>query len=185
MELFEAIHTRASNGHVKPDPVPRELIETMLAAAAQAPNHHKVRPWRFVVVTGAGLERLGDVCADVLRKKKPDAPPEALVAERGKALRSPLLIIIGVDKPNGPKVLEIENVAAAACATQNLLLAAQALGLAAKWRTGSLALDPEVKAFCGFEPDQHLLGFIHIGYPANEATVVGRPGAEDRTVWVG
>lgn len=184
MELFDAIHTRQSNGNVSPDPVPRELIEKMLAAAAQAPNHHKVRPWRFVVISDAGRERLGDVFAQVLSKKKPDAPAEALTAERGKALRSPVVIVVGVDKPSGPKVLEIENVCAAACATQNLLLAAHALGLAAKWRTGSVALDPDVKAFCGFEPDQHLIGFIHVGYPLTEPAAMIRPGAEDRTVWI-
>ncbi|MBI5830248.1 MAG: nitroreductase family protein, partial [Chloroflexi bacterium] len=33
MELFDAIHTRLSIGKVKPDPVPRELIEKMLSAA--------------------------------------------------------------------------------------------------------------------------------------------------------
>ena len=44
MELFEAIYLRQSVGKVKPDPVPRELVEKMLAATVQAPNHYHVRP---------------------------------------------------------------------------------------------------------------------------------------------
>ena len=52
MELFEAIHTRQTQGKVKPDALPRETIEKLLSAGAQAPNHYKVRPWRFVVLTG-------------------------------------------------------------------------------------------------------------------------------------
>ena len=59
MDVFEAIHNRHSQGKVKPDPLPRELIEKLLDAAVQAPNHYKVRPWRFVVLTGEGREQIG------------------------------------------------------------------------------------------------------------------------------
>jgi nitroreductase len=184
MDTFEAIHTRQSIGKVKPDPVPREWIERMLSAAVQAPNHYKVRPWRFVVLAGAARERLGDVMADALRKRKPDADEEALAKERRKPLRSPALIAIGVDKPSLDKVVDIENVCAAAAAVQNLLLAAHALGLGAMWRTGNAAYAPEVKAFLGFAPDQHVIGFVYIGYAQSESPPPSRPSYEDRTVWL-
>jgi nitroreductase len=184
MELFEAIYGRQSLGGVKPDPVPRALIETLLNAAVQAPNHHKVRPWRFVVFAGAGRETLGEAMVHMALKLKPDALPEALDAERKKVRRAPVVIAVGVDQPNGPKVLEIENVCAAAGAAQNLLLAAHASGLAAIWRTGPGARDADVKALCGLAPDQHLIGFIYVGYPLAESAPVARPGAEDRTMWV-
>jgi len=67
MDIFDAIHSRQSIGRVKPDPIPSPLIETLLAAAVQAPNHHKVRPWRFVVLTGKSREQLGEVMAAALR----------------------------------------------------------------------------------------------------------------------
>ena len=184
MELFEAIHTRQSIGKVRPDPVPRELVEKMLSAAAQAPNHHKVRPWRFVVLTGAAREALGQAMGQAMRRRRPECPPEAVTAEAAKPLRAPVLIAVGLDKPAEPKVVEIENVCAAAAATQNMLLAAHALGLAAKWRTGEPAFDPDVKAWLGFAPDQHLIGFIYVGYPLVEPAPPARPGPEDRTVWL-
>jgi nitroreductase len=183
MDLLEAIFTRQSIGKVRPDPVPRELIEQLLAAAVQAPNHHKVRPWRFVVLTGMARERLGDAMAQALAARNPAAVPGALDAERAKPLRAPVLIAVGVDKPGAPKVLEIENVCAAAAAAQNLLLAAHALGLAAMWRTGDAASDPAVKAHLGFAPDQHLIAFIYLGYPFVSPVPVPRLGPEDRTVW--
>lgn len=184
MDTLEAIFTRQSIGEVKPDPVPRELIEKLLSAAVQAPNHYKVRPWRFVVLTGAGREKMGEVLAQSFAEKFPDAPASALDKERAKPLRSPLLIAVGVDKPFEPKVLEIENICAAAAAVENLLLAAQALGLAAKWRTGDDARNPRVKEFLGLAPDQHLIALIYIGYPAVESGVVTRPGFEDRAIWI-
>jgi nitroreductase len=80
-------------------------------------------------------------------------------------------------------VIEIENVCAAAAATQNLLLAAHALGLAAMWRTGDAARDPGIKAFLGFEADQRVIGLVYVGYALSEPLPPARPSYEDRTVW--
>jgi nitroreductase len=184
MDVFEAIHNRHSEKKVKQDAVPREMIEKLLDAAVQAPNHYKVRPWRFVVLTGEGLKKLGDVMAASQLNRHPDFPPEAFDSCRALPLRAPVVIAVGVDKPSEPKVLEIENVCAAAAATQNLLLAAHAMGLGAKWRTGEWARDPKVKEFLGFESDQHIVGFIYVGYPEFIVEQPPRPSFEDRTVWM-
>jgi nitroreductase len=184
MDTLTAIHSRHSVSKLKPDPVPREVIEKLLSAAVQAPNHYNVRPWRFVVLTGAGRERLGDVLAASFQAKFPDVPVEALGKERDKPLRAPLIIAAAVDKPVDQRVKDIENICAVSAACQNILLAAQALGLGAKWRTGEAARDVEVKKFLGFEPDQHLIGFLYIGYPEMEIEYPERPSYEDRTVWM-
>ena len=165
MDVFEAIHNRHSQGKVKPDPLPRELIEKLLDAAVQAPNHYKVRPWRFVVLTGEARNKLGDVMAASQQERHPEFSQDVFDKTRALPLRAPVIIAVGVDKPSEAKVLEIENVCAAAAATQNLLLAAHAMGLGAKWRTGEWARDAKVKEFLGFESDQHIIGFIYIGYP--------------------
>jgi nitroreductase len=184
METLQAIHNRHSFGVIKAEAVPHEIIIKLLSAGAQAPNHYKIRPWRFFVLTGKGLENLGEVMAASFKSKFPDAPAEAADKERAKPLRAPLIIAVGVDKPSEPKVLEIENICAAAAACQNILLAAHDLGLTAIWRTGDNARDPEVKKFLGLEPDQLLVGFLYIGLPDNVPAFPVRPGFEDRTVWV-
>jgi len=184
MDLFEAIHSRHSQGKVKPDALPRELIEKLLESAVQAPNHYKVRPWRFVVLTGEGRNKLGDVMAASQRERHPDFPQEAFDKARATPLRAPVVIAVGADKPGEPKVLEIENVCAVAAACQNLLLAAHAMGLGAKWRTGEWARDAKVKEFLGFDQDQYLVAFLYIGYPEFIAEYPPRPSFEDRTVWM-
>lgn len=184
MEVSEAIHKRQSIGKVKPDPVSRDLIEKILSAAVQAPNHHTVRPWRFVVLTGTARERLGAAFAAGLKTRKPETEEAALKAEQNKPLRSPVLIAVAVDKPVAPNVVEIENICATAAACENLLLAAHGLGLAAMWRTGAPASDPVVKKFLGFEADQQIIAFIYIGYPLTELTTPNRPSFEDRTTWL-
>jgi len=185
MDVFEAIYNRHSQGKLKPDALPHELIEKLLDAAVQAPNHYKVRPWRFVVLTGEGRNKLGDVMAASQLDRHPDSPPEAFDKCRALPLRAPVLIAVSVDKPNEPKVLEIENICAVAAACQNLLLAAHAMGLGAKWRTGEWARDAKVKEFLSLESDQHIVGFIYVGYPEFIAEYPPRPSFEDRVVWMG
>jgi nitroreductase len=184
MDVFEAIHNRHSQGKVKQDELPRELIETLLDAAVQAPNHYRVRPWRFVVLTGQGRNKLGEVMAASQREQNPDYPQEAFDKTCWLPLRAPVLIAVGVDKPSEPKVLEIENVCAVSAACENLLLAAHAMGLGAKWRTGEWARDTRVKEFLGFQADQHIIAFIYVGDPEFVAEYPPRPSFEDRTVWI-
>src|SRR5262249_8416395 len=140
------------------------LIEKLLDAGAQAPNHHKVQPWRFIVLTGAARERLGGGVGQTLLKRQPDAPAEVGGAGRAKAPAAPGGVPGGGGRPNGPRVREVENVCAAAGAVENMLLAATALGLGAQWRTGAAAEEPEVKRFLGLAPDQHLISFVYVGW---------------------
>jgi nitroreductase len=184
METLEAILTRHSVAKVKSDPLPRVVIEKLLLAAVQAPNHYRVRPWRFVVLTGKSRAGLGQVMAQSLKQKHPELPDEGMEKERAKPLRAPVIIAVSVDKSDDPRVVEIENICSVAAAVENILIAAHSLGLGAMWRTGPAASDPEVKKFLGFEPDQHLLGFVYIGYPDWEGPVVERPSFKDRTVWM-
>jgi nitroreductase len=183
VDTLAAIHSRQSIGEVSAESVPRAVIEQLLGAAVQAPNHYKVRPWRFAVLTGAGRERLGQVMGAAQARRVADLPAEGSEVTRALPLRAPLVIAVAVDKPSEPRVLEVENICAAAAACQNILLAAQALGLAAKWRTGEWALEPEVKRFLGFDPDQHLIAFLYIGYPLLAPTPPERPSFEDRVSW--
>jgi nitroreductase len=184
MDLFDAVFSRQSIAEVKPEPVQRDLIEKLLSVAVQAPNHYKVRPWRFVVLTGAGRERMGEVLARSFSEKFPQAAASALEKERQKPLRAPLIIAVGVDKPSESNVQEIENICAAAAAVENLLLAVLALNLAAKWRTGDDARNPRLKEFLGFTPDQQIIAILYIGHPVAQAVAVNRPGYEDRTIWM-
>ncbi len=184
MDVIEAIRTRKSSGVLKPDPIPQDVIQRLLEAAVQAPNHYKVRPWRFIVIMGDGRNRLGDLLAESLRRRFPDLEGAALDRERAKPLRAPVLIAVGVDPPAEGRVLEIENICAAAAACENMLLAAVGLGLEGHWRTGDAARDPAVKQFLGFGVEQTIIAFLYLGHPEVVAAPPDRPGFEDRTRWM-
>ncbi len=185
MDIFEAIFQRHSVDALRPDPIPRALTEQLLAAAAQAPNHFRVRPWRFIVLEGDARRTLADALAAAFARRNPAAAAEALEKEAQKAYRAPLVIVIAADLPSEPRVLEFENVLAAGAAVQNLLLAAHALGLGAKWRTtGSGSYEPEVHAALGLLPEQPIVAVVYVGYPQQPTPAPERPSFEEKTTWM-
>jgi nitroreductase len=184
MDVFDAINTRYSVSKVKADALPSPVIMKLLDAGNQAPNHYKVRPWRFVVLMGSARNKLGDVMAASQADRFPDLPQESFDKTRILPLRAPVLIAAGVDKPSESKVLEVENICAVSAACQNILLAAHASGLGAIWRTGEWARDAKVKAFLGFAVDQHIVGFIYVGFAEGANQPAPRPSVDDRAIWM-
>jgi nitroreductase len=174
MEALEAVITRCS---VAPaflgEPAPDDAaLERILAAGASAPDHGRLRPWRFIVIRDAARARLGEVFAEALHRRDPSAPEAALEQERGRPLRAPLLIAVAatLDRQHA-KIPEIEQILSTGAAVQNMLLAAHAQGYGGKWLTGANAYDDHVKAALGLAPDHRLVAFLYLG------TVEGRPPA--------
>jgi nitroreductase len=175
MDAITAIHTRRSRP-VLTDPAPSsDEMEAILAAAAAAPDHGRHRPWRFVVIKGTGRKAFGEVLAEVYREsaarrkdtdgdtdgEQPD--PAAEDRERAKPMRAPVIIAVACAAGGDEKVPHGERLAAVAAATQNLLLAATALGYGAMWRTGAPARSAAVREALGFGPGDEITGFVYLG----------------------
>jgi nitroreductase len=164
MELFTAIETRKSAGRLQaPGPTPDEL-EHLLKAAAHAPDHGRLRPWRFTVLDAESRSRFADAVVEARRGRLPAPTAEQLTIERDKVWRSPTVVVIGcaVQRDN-PKIPEIEQVIAVGAAAQNLFLAAHALGYGVMWKTGPAAYEPGVKAAVGLKADDHIVAIMHLG----------------------
>jgi nitroreductase len=195
MDVFDAIRNRRSIGKHLPDVPARELIEQMLAAAVEAPNHYETEPWRFFVLSGKAREEFGAVLESALRKRMAGQDKTRLeglaMAERAKPLRSPVLIVVGVKhdiaEKGGERVVPVEDLQATTAAIQNMVLAAHGLGLAAQWRTGEGAYDSNVKRWFGLEPSDEIAGIVYVGYRDAERDVI-RVRKRDwrrRTEWRG
>ncbi|MEY4576223.1 MAG: hypothetical protein RL701_926 [Pseudomonadota bacterium] len=179
MDAIELLKTRASNGKLT-EPAPDDAtLQLALEAAARAPDHAALRPWRVHFVRGAARERLGQLMADAAQRINPDASEDELRKTSAKALRAPLLIVVtAVVKPH-PKVPEIEQVMTAATAAHAILLVLQARGYGALWRTGPAAYDPAVKRAFGLGATDSLVGVIYAGTPTQAAPPLLRPAPRD------
>ena len=152
MDTLKAIHTRRSIREYQDKPIPEDLVTELLKAAMAAPSARNQQPWEFIVITDAEL-----------REKIPSVSPFTQMI-----VDAPLAILVCGD-------LKIETapgywVIDCAAATQNLLLAAHALGLGAVW-TG---VYPREERMDGLT---ELLGLpeyilphslVVIGYPAEQ-----------------
>jgi nitroreductase len=152
MDALEAIWTRRSIRKYQAKPVPEELIRKILAAGMMAPIARDARPWQFIVIDDPKL--LAEI-----PKSCPNAP---------MAARAPAAILVcgdlGLEKSEGYWVIDC------AAATENMLLAAHALGLGAVW-CGVHPREPRVaglRRLLGVPEGVNPHSLVVLGYPAEE-----------------
>lgn len=177
MQAIEALLRRYSARSLT-EPAPDDAaLGLILESATRAPDHGRLRPWRFIVIRSEGRQAFGELLADHLRRTKGSVSDEALERERRKAFRAPLVVAVAaVVTPEG-KIPPIEQMLSAGAAAQNMLQAAFVLGFNAVWKTGGPAYDAQVKAAFGLEAKDAIVGFLYVG------TDEEGPGALPRPDW--
>lgn len=179
MQAIDLLLTRRSAralGEPAPDQAALELI---LASAARAPDHGRLRPWRFVVIRGAARSRFGSLLAQHLKRSHPASSAETLEREAHKAHRAPLIVVVAARYQDIPKVPKVEQLLSAGAAAHAMMLTARALGFNAMWKTGAPAYDAEVKSGLGLSADDAIVGFIYLG------SEDGAPAAHAPVDWQG
>lgn len=58
MDVYEAVESRRAVRAFSDEPVPKEILERVLAAATRAPSSGNLQPWHLCVVTGEPLAEL-------------------------------------------------------------------------------------------------------------------------------
>jgi nitroreductase len=152
-----------------------ETLDAMLEMAARVPDHRKIVPFRFIVLSRAARARLGDVIAERFVAANPDALPERIDLERGKLLRAPVVVAVvaRIDSAHKTPAWEQELTNGAVCF--NILLAASAYGFGANWLTEWLSYDERVMSGLGLEGEERLSGFVYIGTPTEKPRERQRP----------
>lgn len=189
MSVIETIRRRRSIGKMTEQVPTHAQIEEVLEAATHAPNHHRTEPWKFIVLAGEARAELGLVMQEALLSSLGDLPLTQVQArlekERLKPLRAPVIIAVVSEFPRNDEALDIENVEATAAAVQNMLLVAEELGLAVMWRTGDAAYNDQVKHWLGIEPEDHIVAFLYVGYPAIPRLERRPTPLSQKTTWYG
>ena len=181
MDAIEALTTRVSAGPLGEPGPDAHALEQILAAAMRAPDHGRLRPWRFLIVRGDARAKLGELMARALRKRMPDIPDAQLEREKKKPMRAPMIVVVCCRIDAQARIPAIEQIVSAGTAAQNIMVAAHALGFGCAWKTGDAAYDPEVKAAFGLEPTDSIVGFMYLGTHAKTPAV---PAPVDRRAHV-
>ena len=150
--VLDNIHARKSVRSYTDEPVMPEQVETLLRAAMAAPSGKNVQPWRFVVVT------------------QPETKQKLAVGFNKMIATAPVAIVICGLTANPSGIANNNWTADCAAATENLLLAAESLGLGAVWTAcypyddrmlpaiEALGLPDNIKPYC----------IVPVGHPAGD-----------------
>ena len=188
MDAIDAIQRRTSVRRFRPTPVARDLVQRLLECAVRAPNHKLSEPWRFVVLTGGARDAFAEIRARHRLKRYAD--PQSAEAEaaadkvRREALGTPVFVIV-MTVLNPDEITREEDYAAVMMATQNLIIAAESLGLGTYLRTGGIMRDPGLAELAGLEEGQRIVGILSLGYPAEQEPPRRRRPAAEVTRWIG
>jgi nitroreductase len=162
-------------------PVPDDAaIAAILRLAVRVPDHGKLTPWRFVVLSPAAAARVGEMAH--ARGLETGQDPDKGRGVYGRGLAA--IVVIGCPQPS-PKVPPVEQMLSAGALCQNILIAAGATGWGANWLSGWPAHDA---GFCaaafGTTGDEWVAGIIHLGTLSDLPPDRPRPDAAALTTWV-
>lgn len=153
-------------------------LRQILEAAMRVPDHGKLAPWRFVVVSDDRREALAGLLVDAYRAEKPEAGRLEIEAMDQFARLAPTLVVVLSSPRIGSHIPLWEQELSAGAACMNLLTATHAEGFVGGWITGWPAYSEGVRqAFCG--EHERIAGFIFIGSPARPLEERPRPAFDE------
>jgi nitroreductase len=178
MDIVEFLLNRHSSSKLA-EPGPNDSqIAKLLEIALRAPDHGGLQPWHFIVMTGQGRAKLGDILADAAQAN--DVLPALVENARKAPLRAPVVITVIAKYTEHAKVPRIEQVGSAACALFSMQQAALAMGFGGIWRTGYFATDPIVRQGLGLADKDEIVGFLYLGTDQCDTHCHKSVSAEDK-----
>ncbi|MEL6196261.1 MAG: nitroreductase family protein [Pseudomonadota bacterium] len=160
----------------------RASLERILMAAARSPDHGKLEPWRFIVLSREAMARIAGIATTRAAERGMD---EAQATKAAAAFGQGGVIVAVLFSPKEAKIPAWEQAMSAGAVCLALLNAALASGWGANWLTGPFADDPAfVASALGGAPGEYVAGFIHIGGETVVPADRPRPDLDGIVTWL-
>ena len=158
-----------------PAPTADQLLR-ILEAAAAAPDHGTIVPWRFVIVPDDARELLAEAFAAALADRDPQATDAELAAAGEKARRAPLLML-AVVRLGAPAdaIPDFDRLISLGCAIQNMLVTVHSLGYGAGLTSGRGLRSVRLRDLFRLAENEHAVCFINIGTVSRRKPLRARP----------
>ncbi|ANF83100.1 nitroreductase [Acinetobacter sp. NCu2D-2] len=163
--VHQNMHQRQSIGHLLAPAPNQEQLEKAFSAALTAPDHHRLKPTRFVIVPDQQREAFGELLSQALVDL---GETEIAQIERVKnhPFRAPLLVLALTTLQDHPKVPYFEQILSSGAAVQNFILSLQVQGFSTIWRSGAVVKSALLKQALGLSSNDLVSGIIYIGTAA-------------------
>ncbi len=161
-------------------------IRQLLELANWAPSHGLTEPWRFIVYSGHAVREFCHQHAEQYRQITP--PDKFATAKYEKQAHNgdlaSHLILVYMQRGTNPGIPALEEICATAAAANNILLGAEALGIAVLWSTGGTVLQPVMKEYLGLRPEDAILGLLYLGFTNEPRRPGKRTPISEKTKWI-
>ncbi len=163
--VHQNMHQRQSIGHLLQPAPSAEQLELAFQAALTAPDHHRLKPTKFVLISPEQREAFGELLSQALVDL---GETEIAQIERVKnhPLRAPLLVLALTTLQDHPKVPHFEQILSSGAAIQNFILSLQVQGFSTIWRSGAVVKSVLLKEALGITAHDLVSGIIYIGTAA-------------------
>jgi len=178
--------SRASTDNLV-EPTPKgEQLRNILSAGLRAPDHGRMRPWRYTVIKGKHREAFAQVVLEAMERQEPDAPSAKKEKRRDRFSNMPMAIALGMHIVPDGKIPVIEQEMSVAAGAMNVLNALHAEGFGGVWVTGPFCEDRALLESLGLKDPHRLAGFLFVGTPEKPVEGRKRPDIEEyMAVWKG
>ncbi|MBV1959778.1 MAG: nitroreductase [Pseudomonadales bacterium] len=163
MSAIQTIRDRRSSPKLTTPAPTSGQLNSILEAALCAPDHGRLKPWKFLVVKGDARVDLGKLYLEAALAESQDLSEERQQRIKNMPLRAPVVIVVATQPVKGHKVPVLEQMIATGAAVQNMLLAAEEIGVGAMWRTGEMAHKPTIKTGLGLNQTDEIIAYLYLG----------------------
>ena len=162
-------------------------INALLELANWAPTHGFTEPWRFVVYTGDAIQKFCKANAEMYKESAEPAKFNAAKYEKlqHNGDKASHIMAVYLKRGSNPNITMLEEICAVAAAVQNILLGAEALGIAVLWSTGGAAMLPAMEQYLGLGIEDVVVGLLYMGYTDEPAKPGKRGPVEAKVSWKG
>ena len=191
MNTLEAVATRRSIRKFKDTPLPEESLHKILTAATQAPSGKNRQPWNFILVKGDKRNEMVDIMRKGIAKMKAQGE-DVGSSERTASIMEQAPITIFIFNPYGmhpwlphsirqsfENIVDVQSVGAA---IQNMLLAAQELGIGSLWICNVFYAYEELCSWLGEEGQ--MVAAVSLGYPGESPNARPRKSITEVIRWM-
>lgn len=167
------------------EPITDTELQQILENAIWAPTHKMTEPWRFIVFREKGLARLSDWLSSRYRQHSTEKGDYSEVKEekfRQRPLQSSCMLGICLHRDPAERLPEWEELAAVACAVQNIWLSCTAYGIGCYWSSpGFVVGSPD---FPGLQAGWTCLGLFYMGKWDRQPLPATRTPLDKQVKWI-
>lgn len=162
--------------------IPKKIIEELLENANHAPTHRLTEPWRFKVFMNEEKSKLGNFMADKYKEVTTEFSEAKYQKTKNNFACAGAVIVIIMHRDPEERIPEWEEVAAVACAVQNIWISCSQYELGGYWSSPSLV--KHLGEFVDLKENETCLGFFYLGYCESSDRIITKKPIEAKVEWL-